>query len=141
MDAELTTLISTAATTLVRLLATDSWERAKSAVGSLWRRVHPDHAAVVEAELADSRTAVLAARNTGDDQAERDLEIEWRGRLRYLVASDPAIAGELSRLVQDLSAALTASQQVPGGHVEMHAHASGHGQVYQAGHDQRIVRP
>jgi hypothetical protein len=49
------------------------------------------------------------------------------------------VAAELPRLVQDLRAALSASQQVPGGHVEMHAHASGHGRVYQAGRDQKIT--
>jgi lipase chaperone LimK len=140
VDPELATMVSTVATTLVRLLTTDGWERAKSAIGSLWQRVHPDHAAAVEAELADSRAALLEARDAGDDQAERDLEAEWRGRLRYLVAADPAVASELPQLVQDLRAALSASQQAPGGHVEMHAHASGHGQVYQAGRDQRITR-
>jgi hypothetical protein len=140
MDAELTSVISTAATTLVQLLATDSWERAKSAVGSLWQRVHPDHAAAVEAELADSRDAVLAARSAGDEQAERDVEIEWRGRLRHLVAVDPFIATAISSLLEDLRAVLSASEQVPTEHIQMHARASGHGQVYQAGHDQHITR-
>jgi hypothetical protein len=138
MDAELASLTSAAAAELVKLLATEGWERAKSAVAALWKRVHPDRAAGVEAELDDSRAAVLAARDAGDDQAERDLEIEWRGRLRYLVAADPAIASELPALVEELRAALSGSGQAAGGHVEMHARASGHGRVYQAGRDQHI---
>lgn len=141
MDAELTAVISTAATTLVKLLTTDSWELAKSAVGPLWRRVHPDHDAVIEAELADSRAELLAARGAGDAQVERDVEIEWRGRLRSLVLMDPGIADELSRLVRDLGAALSALQQAPAGRVDMRVHASGHSQVYQAGRDQHISRP
>jgi hypothetical protein len=140
VDAELAALISAAATTLVQLLATDSWERAKSVVSSLWERVHPDHAEVVQAELADSRDAVLAARSAGDEEAERDVEIEWRGRLRHLVATDPSIASELSDLLESLRAALSASEQGQTGHIEMHARASGHGQVYQAGRDQHITR-
>ena len=96
MDAELATVISTAATTLVRLLATDGWERAKTALGSLWRRAHPDQTAAMDADLAESRAAVLAARDSGDEQAERDIESEWRGRLRYLVAADPALTAGLS---------------------------------------------
>jgi hypothetical protein len=141
VDTELAALISAAATTLVQLLATDSWERAKSAVGSLWQRVHPDHAEVVQAELADSRDAVLAARSAGDEQAERDVEIEWRGRLRHLAATDPSIASDLADLLESLRAALSASEQGPTGHIEMRARASGHGQVYQAGRDQHITRP
>jgi hypothetical protein len=140
VDAELAALISAAATTLVQLLATDSWERAKSSVSTLWQRVHPDHAEVVQAELADSRDAVLAARSAGDQQAERDVEIEWRGRLRHLAATDPSIAGDLAVLLENLRTALSASEQGPSGHIEMHARASGHGQVYQAGRDQHINR-
>jgi hypothetical protein len=41
VDAELSVWTSTAATTVVQLLATAAWEQARSAVGGLWRRVHP----------------------------------------------------------------------------------------------------
>jgi hypothetical protein len=138
VDTELAQLISTAATALVQLLTTEGWERAKSAVGSLWQRVHPDRVAMLEVELGDSRAALLAARGVGDDQAERDLEGEWRGRLRRLVAADPQVADELPRLLQELRAALTEAGVAQGGHIDMRAHASGHAQVYQAGRDQHI---
>lgn len=138
VDAELAALMSTAATTLVQLLTTDGWERAKSAVGSLWQRVHPDRVATLEIELADSRAALLAAREVGDDQAERDLEGEWRGRLGRLVAADPRVADELPGLLQELRAALSEAAEAQTGHIEMRAQASGHARVYQAGHDQHI---
>jgi hypothetical protein len=128
VDAELAAMLSQAATTLVQLLTTDGWERAKSAIGSLWQRVHPDRVQTLDDELADSRAALLAARDTGDDQAARDLEGEWRGRLSRLVAG----------LLQELRAALGEPAQQQVGHIEMRARASGHARVYQAGHDQNI---
>jgi hypothetical protein len=55
VDPELTALTSTAATTVMKLLATAAWERATSAVGRLWRRVHPvarhDHGTTVSGFL------------------------------------------------------------------------------------------
>ncbi len=138
VDAELAQLMSTAAATLVQLLTTDGWERAKSAVGSLWQRVHPDRVAMLDVELADSRAALLAARSVGDDQAERDLEGEWRGRLRRLVAADPQVADELPGLLQELRAALSEAAGAQAGHIDMRAEASGHARVYQAGRDQHI---
>lgn len=138
MDAELGAILSQVATTVVQLLTTEGWERAKSALGSLWQRVHPDRVAMLEDELADSRAALLAAREADDDQAERDLEGEWRGRLRRLVAADPRVADELPGLLQELRAALGEAAHTQEGHIDMRVHASGHARVYQAGRDQHI---
>jgi hypothetical protein len=73
VDPELAELTATAATALVRQLATDSWEGARSAVATLWRRARPGHADAGADELADSRAEVLAAREAGDEQAEDEL--------------------------------------------------------------------
>lgn len=89
MEPDLAALTSAAATTLVRLMATDGWDRVKAAVVSLCRRVHPDHAQAVDAELSAACLEVRAARKAKDDQAELDLMGEWRGRLRRLVAAAP----------------------------------------------------
>jgi hypothetical protein len=78
VDPELAVLTSTAATTVVQLLATAAWEQAKSAVVGLWRRVHPERAEMVQAELEDSRAEVLAARQVGDEQIEQALVGEWQ---------------------------------------------------------------
>ena len=139
MDTEFGALISAAAVTLVQLLTTDGWERAKSAVGSLWQRAHPDRVALLESELADSRAALLAAREAGDDQAERDMEGEWRARLRRLVAADPGAAGELPGLLQELRAALGQVAGAQPAHIDMQARASGNARIYQAGRDQHIT--
>jgi len=51
VDGDLAVLCSAAATTLVTLMTTDSWERVKAGFAGLWRRVHPGQAAAVEADL------------------------------------------------------------------------------------------
>jgi hypothetical protein len=91
---------------VVQLLTTAAWERATSVVGGLWRRVHPERAETVQAELADSRAEVLAARQAGDEQVEQALIGEWQGRLRRLVAADPQLVDELRRVVAELRSAL-----------------------------------
>jgi len=139
MDAELFALASTASTTVVTLLATDAWEKAKNALGTLWRRVHPERAATIEAELVDARTELLAAHAAGDQQTEQDLVAEWRGRLQRLLTADPRLADELRRLLDEqLIPALPAGHSWTGP-VHMTAHAKD-GRIYQVGQgDQHIT--
>jgi len=139
MDAELTGLASAAATTVVKLLATTGWEQAKTAVAGLWRRAHPERAETVQAELADSRTDVLAARQAGDEQAELALVGEWSGRLRRLVATDPALAAELRQLLAQLNAVLADVDPAHSATITMQATAFGHSRVNQAGRDLHIT--
>jgi hypothetical protein len=139
MGAELTELASTAATTVVNLLATAGWEQAKAAVTRLWRRAHPERVETVQAELAESRTEVLAARQNGDEQAEVELVGEWSGRLRRLVTTDPALADELRQLVAQLSAVLADVDPARGATITMQATTFGHSRVNQAGRDLHIT--
>lgn len=138
MDPDLTALTSTAATTVVTLLATAAWERATTAVGGLWRRVHPQRAETVQAELAESRTEVLTARQAGDEQAEQALVNEWSNRLRRLVAADPQLADELRRVVAELRC-LLADAAPARTTITMQATASDDSRVYQAGHDLHVT--
>ncbi|WP_423834872.1 hypothetical protein [Streptomyces manipurensis] len=62
MDAELVALTSSAATTVVGLLATDAWEQTKLAVARLWGLSRPEQAETVEAELVETRAELLAFR-------------------------------------------------------------------------------
>ncbi len=139
MDPELSALTSTAATTVVQLLATAAWEQASSAVGRLWRRVHPERAETVQAELADSRTEVLTARQIGDEQVEQALVGEWHGRLRRLVAADPQLADELRRVVAELQSALAEVDPLPGATITLQATAFGNSRVNQAGRDLHVT--
>ncbi len=139
MDPELTALTSTAATTVVQLLATAAWEQAKSAVGGLWRRAHPERAKTVQAELEDSRTEVLAARQAGDEQVEQDLVGEWHGRLRRLVAADPQLVDDLRRVVAELRSALADADPPQVTATTMQATAFGNSRVNQAGRDLHVT--
>jgi hypothetical protein len=132
VDPELTVLTSTAATTVVKLLATAVWERAMGAVGGLWRRVHPERVETVQAELAEGRAEVLAARQVGVEQA---LVGEWQGRLRRLLAADPQLADELRGMVGELRLALAEVDAPQGTTITMRATAFGTSRVNQAGRD------
>jgi hypothetical protein len=133
VDPDLTALTSTAAMTVVKLLATAAWEQATSAVGRLWRRVHPERAETVQAELEETRAEVLAARQVEDEQAEQALVGEWQGRLRRLVAADPHLADDLRRVVAELRSALADADAPQGTTITMQATAFGTSRVNQAG--------
>ncbi len=139
MDPELTALTSTAATTVVQLLATAAWEQAKSAIGGLWRRAYPERAETVQAELEDSRTEVLAARQVGDERVEQALVGEWQGRLRRLVAADPQLVDDLRRVVAELSSALADADPPRGATITMQARTFGNSRVNQAGRDLHVT--
>ncbi|MBM9620975.1 hypothetical protein [Streptomyces zhihengii] len=136
MDAQLVDLARTAGTTVVTLMATDAWERIRDGVVAVWRRASPDRADGVEGELDIARDELVAAREAGDDQTERELREEWSGRLRRLLREQPEVAAELRRILAEVDpqADEGASHQV-----RMHATASGSGRVYQAGRDQHIT--
>ncbi|WP_182901430.1 hypothetical protein [Microbispora sp. H10830] len=128
-----------AASALVGVLATEGWQDGRRAVVALWRRARPEQAPAVEADLAEARTELLAAREAGDEQAEQALVVEWRQRLRRLAAADPEAARELRRIVdEELTPLLPpAGRQTT---VNQNATVSGFGRVNQAGRDIRIGR-
>lgn len=139
MELDLTVLASAAATTLVGVMAADSWDGFKSALVSLWRRIYPERADTVDADLAEARQAVLAARAVGDEQAGLDTAGEWHSRLLRLVATDPMAAGELGRLVEEFQPVVARDEAARVSNVRMTAKASGQGRVFQAGRDQKIT--
>ena len=77
MDAELVTLASTAASTIVTLLATDAWEKARSAVGTFWQRMHPASARAIEAELTEAQAALVADANRDEHSRQADYGGCW----------------------------------------------------------------
>ena len=58
MDAEVALLAQSAGTTLVALMATDAWHRARDGITQLWRRTQPERAETVAAELEAGREEV-----------------------------------------------------------------------------------
>ncbi|MFE0583373.1 hypothetical protein [Streptomyces sp. NPDC058874] len=134
MEPEIVALASSAGTTIVTLMATDAWERVREGITSLWRREHAERAESVAVELDVTREDLLVASETGDSNVHGELQAEWQGRIRRLLAIRPEVAGELRRLLDELAAQ-------PGGApaVTQHATASGHSRIYQAGRDQHII--
>jgi hypothetical protein len=139
VDPELGALASTAASTVVKALATTAWEQATKAVGALWKRAHPDRAETVEAEMTEAHEQLMTARDTDDDQIEADLVAAWRSRLRGLLATDPSLAGDLRRLMDRLESTSVDGRRLDVGRVDMRADVSGHGRAYQALGDQHIT--
>ena len=99
-------------TALVSAMATDVWQRARASVVALWRRVHPQQAETIEADLEGLRAQVLDARQTGWANTEQALVGVWQGRLQQLLLDEPAVAVELRRVLDDtLTPALTPAEQ------------------------------
>ncbi|MFF7779013.1 hypothetical protein ACFZCG_31895 [Streptomyces tanashiensis] len=135
------TVAGLAGTALVGAMATDAWQQTRDGVVALWRRVHPERAEDVGAELTQLHTIVDdQQRNVAVDTALAQL---WQLRLRDLLLADPALTTELTarlaRLTEDIAthSARTEGQIVGTQHVE--AHASDSGRVYQAARDMTIT--
>ncbi|GAA3377834.1 hypothetical protein GCM10020367_55090 [Streptomyces sannanensis] len=134
MDPEVTLLVQSAGTTLVALMATDAWHRTREGLTQLWRRMQPERAETVAAELEAGREDVLAAMAANDQETLSELRLQWQGLVRRLIVARPAAAEELRRLLDELDPDGTAARPVT-----QHATASGHARVYQAGRDQHIA--
>ena len=133
MDPEMTMLAGTAGTTLVTLLTTEAWQRARDGIASLWRRTEPERAEAISAELDISRRDLLVAQAGGDLESRSELGAEWQGRIRRLLAAHPEETEALRTLLNDLAPYAPADSSVT-----QHATASGHARVYQAGRDQNF---
>lgn len=133
MDPEMTMLAGTAGTTLVTLLTTEAWQRARDGIASLWRRAEPERAEAISAELDVTRRDLLAAQAGGDGESRNELGAEWQGRMRRLLAAHPEETEALRTLLAEL-----APHAPAGTSVTQHATASGHARVYQAGRDQNF---
>jgi len=130
-------LASVAAHELVKLLTTETWERAKTAVGNLWRRVHPDRAKAVESDLEEARSDLLAAWLAGDEQVKRLLISEWQGRLWRLLNANPHLAEEVQRIADGEFGPPVQSTTI--GALSMKAVVSDGGSAVQAGRDVTIT--
>ncbi|MDL4775773.1 hypothetical protein [Actinomadura xylanilytica] len=127
-----------AGTALVTAIATDGWEQARNGAVALWQRVHPGRAQAIEEELDDLHERLLLARRANDRDAEAELLAEWRLRLARLLADDPSIEVEVSRVLDQVWRPLLPDSQQARTQALQRGEASGHGRVYQAGRDMTI---
>ncbi|MET9449220.1 hypothetical protein [Streptomyces cinerochromogenes] len=100
MEAELTALAVSGATTLVQLMAGDAWATARSRVRALFGRGREEEGRTAAEELDEARGAVVAARADGDRAALAEIESLWQARLLVLLRDDPAARDELRALVE-----------------------------------------
>ncbi|MBB5773710.1 hypothetical protein [Nonomuraea jabiensis] len=120
-------------------MTTEGWQQARTTVVALWRRVHPERVAAIEADLEETRAEVVTARQAGDRQAAQELVGDWQRRLRRLLTGDPHLGDELRRVLdEELAPLLPAAEQSHIRDITMTATAYGHGRVFQAGRDQHI---
>ncbi|WP_030747709.1 hypothetical protein [Streptomyces sp. NRRL S-31] len=131
MDSELAALAASGATTLVSLMATDSWTHARELVGRFLARTGSDTTAI--ADLDDARSRLLDDDTGADEQVITDVRTHWQVRLRRHVEAGSATDGELRALVasfQRLAAAPVTSRDTV--HNDIHGGVQ-HGPVIQAG--------
>lgn len=129
-------------TALVGAMATDVWQQARASVVALWRRVHPQQADTVEADLEGLRGQILDARQAGRAEIEQALTGVWQGRLQQLLLDDPAVAPELQRVLDDtLTPVLTPAEQARIGTLIMMGSSHGSSTFNQVAGNQINYRP
>ncbi|MER7875894.1 NB-ARC domain-containing protein [Streptomyces solisilvae] len=101
MEAELAALAATGATTLVGLMVSESWERAKGGLARFFGRRASGQAA--EDELSTASAEVGRARAAGDTEAQADIQARLRQRLEDIFQEDLAAAEELAELLSELA--------------------------------------
>ncbi|GGP45047.1 MULTISPECIES: hypothetical protein [Streptomyces] len=101
MEAELTALAASGATTFVGLMATEAWTQARGRLARFLGRGERDD--VIDAELEESREALIAAHRDGDEDGARDVAAEWRIRIRRALRDNPEAEQELRAILDDLA--------------------------------------
>ncbi|GAA1199653.1 hypothetical protein GCM10009654_65250 [Streptomyces hebeiensis] len=139
MDDELTIFTQTAGTTLVALMATDAFQRAKQAVVELWHRVRPADTAAVSDQMEATRAALMQARTQGDTEREEELATWWQDRLAVLFAADPCAIDTLHRALTEVVPDVASHEHTRIGSIRITAKARDRARVFQAGRDQHIV--
>jgi hypothetical protein len=131
MDSELTALATSGATTLVSLMATDSWTHARGLIARLLTRNAPGRSTL--AELDDAHSQLTGADPLHAHQTAAELIGQWTTHLQHLMASEPAARDELRSLLRSLER-LTGTATTPAATV--HNEINGdihHAPVIQAG--------
>ncbi|MEW2168151.1 tetratricopeptide repeat protein [Streptomyces sp. NPDC007084] len=101
MEAELAQLAVSGATTLVGLIVSDSWERAKTGLAGFFGRRGTAEAA--ERELQAERAELDSAEAAGDTRRQAQVQERLRQRLEAIFQSDPGAAEELARMLSTLA--------------------------------------
>jgi hypothetical protein len=124
---------------VVKAVATDNWQQARTALVRLWRRKDPGETTAISHEIDATRISVLAARDSDDDAAEERLAAQWHRRFSALVGKSPETSAELQDVLdEDLSPLLSSPEQDHIFTVGQHIQAGR--DTYVAGRDMTVRR-
>jgi hypothetical protein len=132
---ELEVLATSAATTLVGLMATDGWKEARSLLSVVWRRARPDQLEEVEADLNSANQIVIAARERDNIAVEQVVRDEWCARIGGLLATKPEAHRDLREALHRMH---SLTPQASSTSVSMHADVRDQGRSYQSAGDMVI---
>jgi hypothetical protein len=132
MDAEVVTLINSGATTLLGLMVTDAWGRAKRGAVALFGGSDKGDPLPIASDLEESCVRLRAALDAGDVEAQTELATEWRSRLRRAVQNGDLALNSLREFVDENSGVLE-KYNVRVGEMSIHAEARDNSRVYQQG--------
>lgn len=104
MSPEVVALLQGAAATLVNLMATDAWARARERFARVLSRGAGDCDEAVLERLDTDQREVVTARAEEDTDTLTSIEFKWRAALRRSLEADPASADELRFLVKEFDA-------------------------------------
>ncbi|MFE6872826.1 hypothetical protein ACFVFS_40645 [Kitasatospora sp. NPDC057692] len=125
MEAEIAQLVTSGATTVVGLMATEAWTQLRSRLAGLLGRGRD--AEEVSAELEEIRVEVVRA--GGDTELIDDQTAELRNRIRRTLREDPQAAVELRSILVEFTRGTTNitvyNNTITGG--------THHGSVFQVG--------
>ncbi|MFE2111511.1 hypothetical protein ACFXAF_37395 [Kitasatospora sp. NPDC059463] len=128
MEAEIAQLVTTGATTVVGLMATEAWTQVRSRLAGLLGRGRDT--SEVSAELEEIRVEVVRA--DGDEELVGDQAAELRNRIRRLLRQDPQAAAELRDLLEEFTPRQPQSVVV-NNVANTVSHSTVHGSVIQTG--------
>ena len=113
---ELVTLAEAAGQAVVTAAATDVWAKFKTGIARLLGRGDKDKAAAAERRLEDTRRELAETGQAELAMAQARLAAAWQTRLADLLEDDPAVAGQLRVLVEQLQAMLPTGTAIASGH-------------------------
>jgi hypothetical protein len=134
-------VVMAAGTALVGAMATDAWGQARRAVTDLWHRFRPDDSGRIEAELEETRTQVLLARQADDTDTEEALAGIWRLVLHRITQGDAEAIPAIQRMLDEqLRPLLRPQDEEKVSSIVIVGRASGNAKLNQAGRDIRWDR-
>lgn len=126
-----------AASALMTAMAADVWNEVRGGVVSLWHRVYPERVPTIESELVDVRNELVASRQAGDVEVEKELAADWGRKFQRLTRAHPELIPELRLLEEEWTRLAPPVGRGRSGapNIEQTAIATGRGIVNQAGRD------